>query len=173
MEDLQKVSIQKVELLGVSKEAYVFYEVDADGNYHAPYAVRVDLRDYTAEQLEQNPYGTAMPLYETTEFLTDAYLKAYHALAFGRLNAIRVTWVEMPDGESTPAEQQVKHVVTRKVDTEGRDLKSATRYLFNLELRRGELAILVPEIQPWEIDETPYKLDGKLDKSSEKGDNEA
>ena len=173
VEDLTNVSIQKVELLGVSKEAYVFYEVDAKGNYHAPYAVPVDLRDYTAEQLEQNPYGTAMPLYETTEYLTEAYLKAYHALAFGRLSAIRVTWVEMPQGESTPEAEPVKHVVTRKIDSEGRVLQSATRYLFNLELRRGELTILEPEIQPWEIDETKYKLDGKLDKSSENENNKA
>lgn len=167
VEDLQKVSIKKVELLGVSEEAYVFYEVNAKGEYHAPYAVPLDLRNYKPEQLEQNPYGTAMPLYETT--VTGDYLKAYHALAFGRLHAIRVTWVE--NGESTPG---VTHVVTRKVDTEGRVLKSATRYVFNLELRRGELAILEPKIQPWEIDDTDYKkLDGKLDKSSEKGDNEA
>ena len=173
VEDLKKVSIQKVELLGVSEEAYVFYEVNAKGEFHAPYAVPVDLRKYTAEQLEQNPYGTAMPLYETTEYLTDKFLKAYHAIAFGRLSAIRVTWVEMPDGESTPAEQRVEHVVTRKVDAEGRVLQSGIRHQFNLELRRGELAILEPEIQPWEIDETNYKLDGKLDKTSEKGDNEA
>lgn len=173
VEDLTKVSIQKVELLGVSKEAYVFYEVDAKGNYHKPYAVPVDLRDYTAEQLEQNPYGTAMPMYETDEYLTEAYLKAYHALAFGRLSAIRVTWVEMPQGDSTPEADRVKHVVTRKIDSEGRVLQSATRYLFNLELRRGELTILEPEIQPWEIDETKYKLDGKLDKSSENENNKA
>lgn len=164
VEDLQKVSIKKVELLGVSEEAYVFYEVNAKGEFHAPYAVPVDLRKYTAEELEQNPYGTAMPLYETT--VTGDYLKAYHALAFGRLHAIRVTWVE--NGESTPG---VTHVVTRKVDTEGRVLKSATRYVFNLELRRGELAILEPKIQPWEIDNSEYQLDGKLDKSSEKGNN--
>lgn len=173
VEDLQKVSIKKVELLGVSEEAYVFYEVNDGGNYHAPYAVPVNLRKYKPEELEQNPYGTAMPLYETTKYLTDKFLKAYHAIAFGRLSAIRVTWVEMPDGESTPAEQQVQHVVTRKVDSDGRVLQSATRYHFNLELRRGELTIMVPEIQPWEIDETNYKLDGKLDKTSEKGDNEA
>ena len=167
VEDLTNVSIQKVELLGVSKEAYVFYEVDANGDYHAPYYVRVDLRDYTAEQLEQNPYGTAMPMYETT--VTGDYLKAYHALAFGQLSAIRVTWVEK--GESTPEAEPVKHVVTRKIDSEGKVLKSATRYHFNLELRRGELAILEPKIQPWEIDNSEYKLDGKLDKSSEKGNN--
>ena len=171
VEDLTKVSIKKVELLGVSEEAYVFYEVNAKGEYHAPYAVPVDLRKYTAEQLEQNPYGTAMPLYETTEYLTDKFLKAYHAIAFGRLSAIRVTWVEMPDGEDTPEAKQVQHVVTRKVDTEGRVLESAKRYHFNLELRRGELAILEPKIQPWEIDNSEYKLDGKLDKSSEKGNN--
>lgn len=173
VEDLTKVSIKKVELLGVSEKAYVFYEVNDGGNYHAPYAVPVDLRNYSAEQLEQNPYGTAMPLYETTEYLTDKFLKAYHAIAFGRLSAIRVTWVEMPEGESTPEAKQVQHVVTRKVDTEGRVLQSGIRYLFNLELRRGELAILMPEIQPWEIDNTEYKLDGKLDKTSEKGNNEA
>lgn len=171
VEDLTNMSIQEVELLGVSEEAYVFYEVAADGSYHAPYAVPVDLRKYTAEELEQNPYGTAMPLYETT--VTGDYLEAYHALAFGRLSAIRVTWVEMPDGDRTPEEKRVTHVVTRKVDAEGRVLQSATRYVFNLELRRGELAILEPKIQPWEIDETPYKLDGKLDKSSENENNEA
>lgn len=173
VEDLTKVSIKKVELLGVSEKAYVFYEVDDKGKYHAPYAEPVDLRKYKPEQLEQNPYGTAMPLYETTEYLTDKFLKAYHAIAFGRLSAIRVTWVEMPEGESTPEAKRVEHVVTRKVDTEGRVLQSGIRYLFNLELRRGELAILMPEIQPWEIDETKYELDGKLDKTSEKGDNEA
>lgn len=171
VEDLTNMSIRKVELLGVSKEAYVFYEVDAQGNYHAPYAVPVDLRDYTAAQLEQNPYGTAMKLYETTEYLTDKFLNAYHAIAFGRLSAIRVTWVEMPEGDRTPEAKRVEHVVTRKVDTEGRVLESAKRYHFNLELRRGELAILEPKIQPWEIDEKEYKLDGKLDKSSEKGNN--
>lgn len=171
VEDLTNMSIQMVELLGVSKEAYVFYEVAADGSYHAPYAVPVDLRNYKPEELEQNPYGTSMPLYETT--VTGDYLEAYHALAFGRLSAIRVTWVEMPDGDRTPEEKRVTHVVTRKVDAEGRVLQSATRYVFNLELRRGELAILEPKIQPWEIDETPYKLDGKLDKSSENENNEA
>lgn len=171
VEDLTNMSIRKVELLGVSEEAYVFYEVDAQGNYHAPYAVPVDLRDYTAAQLEQNPYGTAMKLYETTEYLTDKFLNAYHAIAFGRLSAIRVTWVEMPEGDRTPEAKQVQHVVTRKVDTEGRVLESAKRYHFNLELRRGELAILEPKIQPWEIDNSEYKLDGKLDKSSEKGNN--
>lgn len=171
VEDLTNVSIQNVELLGVSKEAYVFYEVDAKGNYHAPYAVPVDLRDYTAEQLEQNPYGTAMPLYETT--VTGDYLEAYHALAFGRLSAIRVTWVEMPQGDRTPEAERVEHVVTRKIDSEGRVLQSATRYVFNLELRRGELTILEPKIQPWEIDNSEYKLDGKLDKSSENENNEA
>ena len=155
----------------MSEEAYVFYEVAADGSYHAPYAVPVDLRKYSATDLEQNPYGTAMKLYETT--VTGDYLKAYHALAFGRLHAIRVTWVEMPDGENTPAEQRVEHVVTRKVDAEGRVLQSATRYVFNLELRRGELAILEPKIQPWEIDNSEYKLDGKLDKSSENENNES
>ena len=169
VEDLTKVSIKKVELLGVSEEAYVFYEVNAKGEYHAPYAVPVDLRNYKPAELEQNPYGTAMILYETTEYLTDKFLKAYHAIAFGRLSAIRVTWVEMPDGEDTPEAKQVQHVVTRKVDTEGRVLESAKRYHFNLELRRGELAILEPKIQPWEIDNSEYKLDGKLDKSSEKG----
>lgn len=173
VEDLKKVSIKKVELLGVSEKAYVFYEVDDKGKYHEPYAEPVDLRNYTPEQLEQNPYGTAMSLYETDEYLTEAYLNTYHAIAFGRLSAIRVTWVEMPEDESTPVEQRVEHVVTRKVDTEGRVLQGGTRYLFNLELRRGELAILVPEIQPWEIDETDYKLDGKLEKTSEKGDSEA
>lgn len=173
VDDLTKMSIKKVELLGVSEKAYVFYEVDDEGAYHEPYAEPVDLRKYSAEALEQNPYGTAMSLYETDEYLTEAYLKAYHAIAFGRLSAIRVTWVEMPEGESTPEEQRVEHVVTRKVDTEGRVLQGGTRYLFNLELRRGELAILVPEIQPWKIDTTDYKLDGKLDKTSEKGDSEA
>lgn len=171
VEDLKNMSIQKVELLGVSKEAYVFYEVNAKGEYHAPYAVPVDLRDYTAAQLEQNPYGTAMQLYETTKYLTDKFLNAYHAIAFGRLSAIRVTWVEMPLGDRTPEAERVTHVVTRKVDTEGRVLESAKRYHFNLELRRGELAILEPKIQPWEIDNSEYKLDGKLDKSSEKGNN--
>lgn len=174
VEDLTKVSIQKVELLGVSEEAYVFYEVNAKGEYHAPYAVPVDLRNYSVEELKQNPYGTAMPLYETDKYLTEAYLKAYHALAFGRLSAIRVTWVEMPNGESTPEAKRVQHVVTRKVDSDGRVLESGKRYLFNLELRRGELTIMVPEIQPWEIDDTDYKkLDGKLDKTSEKGGGEA
>lgn len=174
VEDLTKVSIQKVELLGVSEEAYVFYEVDAQGKYHAPYAVPVDLRKYKVEELEQNPYGTAMPLYETDKYLTEAYLKAYHALAFGRLSAIRVTWVEMPNGESTPADKRVQHVVTRKVDSDGRVLESGKRYLFNLELRRGELTIMEPKIQPWEIDNSDYKkLDGKLDKTSEKGGGEA
>ncbi len=171
VEDLTNMSIRKVELLGVSEEAYVFYEVDAQGNYHEPYAVPVDLRKYSATELEQNPYGTAMKLYETTEYLTDKFLNAYHAIAFGRLSAIRVTWVEMPEGDRTPEAKRVEHVVTRKVDTEGRVLESAKRYHFNLELRRGELAILEPKIQPWEIDEKEYKLDGKLDKSSEKGNN--
>lgn len=171
VEDLTNMSIQMVELLGVSEEAYVFYEVDAQGNYHAPYAVPVDLSDYTAAQLEQNPYGTAMQLYETTEYLTDKFLNAYHAIAFGRLSAIRVTWVEMPEGDRTPEAERVTHVVTRKVDAEGRVLQSATRYVFNLELRRGELAILEPKIQPWEIDEKEYQLDGKLDKSSENENN--
>ena len=99
------------------------------------------------------------------------YVKSFNAIAFGQLRALRITWTE-PATESSDA---IKHVVTHRItENDFRYLKSGVRYIHNLELRRGTLAVIKTEILPWEIDETQWKGNGTVDETDkESGSDES
>lgn len=139
--------IQKVELLGVTEKGYVFTELNEQGKVEPTNYEHVDVSKYTDEHLKKNPYGTAFEMFDMAgdnrdyEYPTGS-VKAYNAITFGQLQAIRVTWVE--DGTG------IVHESTYQVGNEElKNLKSGNKYVWNIELRRGTLAIVRTEIVDW------------------------
>lgn len=163
---LAAAQITKVEMLGVSKEGYVCFDADpTTGKPHAASYKEVSPSDYTDEQLASNPYGTAMSMFDMgSANYAPGYVKSFNAIAFGQLRALRITWTE-PAAESL---ETIEHVVTHRImDNDFRYLQSGVRYIHNLELRRGTLAVIKTEILPWEIDETQWKGNGTVDETNE------
>ena len=161
---INKNHIKKVELLGVSEKGYVFTEIDEDGEVEPSTYESVDISKYTDEQLQNNPYGTSFEMFDMAngqknyEYPT-GYLKAYNAITFGQLQAIRVTWNEAENGSG------ISHVSTYHVaDDNLRNLKSGYKYIWNIELRRGTLAIVRTEIVDWivPVGELEYTTDGTI-----------
>lgn len=158
---LTAAQITKVEMLGVSEEGYVCFDADpTTGQPHPASYKAVSPSDYTDEQLASNPYGTAMSMFDMgSNNYAIGYVKSFNAIAFGQLRALRITWTE-PAAESSGA---IKHVVTHRItENDFRYLKSGVRYIHNLELRRGTLAVIKTEILPWEIDETTWNGNGTV-----------
>ena len=69
------------------------------------------------------------------------------------LQGIRITWKE--------SDTNVEHTVTYEAITE-KELKSGTKYVYNMELRRSLIAQVTAEIIPWEMDKTDYQADGTI-----------
>ena len=164
--DLNAADITKVELLGVSQEGYIYFDADpATGNNHDATYKKVVQSDFAA-----NEFGTSMEMYDMgSDNYATGYVKSYRAIAFGQLRAIRITWKE---------DSGVEHIVTHKVvNLDSNDfinLSSGVRYIHNLELRRGTLAVIKTEILPWEIDETQWKGNGTVDETDkESGSDES
>lgn len=158
---LEARQIDGVELLGVSEEAYVPTELSADGTLEAPSARPVKLDDYSDAHLRENKWGTSFPLFEMEEPAM-GYLKSFHAIAFGRLSALRITWHEEEGNK-------VVHVSTFELPEQNeshvniRDLRSGMRYVYDLEIRRGMLAVIRAEIKPWQQkEELVYGADGTI-----------
>lgn len=158
-ESLKAENITKIELLGVAEEAYTYYDLDTKARtYHVPTYKQVDLSKYTEEQLSNNAFGTAIQMFDMgEENYAPGYLKSFNIIAFGHLRAIRIYWYE-------PDEAKIEHVVTYVIqDNNLINLKSSTRYIHNLELRRGTLAVIRPEILPWEIGDTYNNVPGTIE----------
>ena len=132
---------------------------DADpttGKPHPASYKSVSPSDYTDEQLASNPYGTAMSMFDMgSNNYAPGYVKSFNAIAFGQLRALRITWKE---------DSGIEHIVTHKVvNLDSNDfinLSSGVRYIHNLELRRGTLAVIKTVILPWEIDEQQWNTSG-------------
>ena len=150
--------IKKVELLGVSEEGYISTELTADGALKPAAFKDVVAADYNNEHLAKNPYGTSFDMFGrsvTEDEQAAGMIKAYEAITFGMLHAIRITW------EETEAEGGTIHESTYRVDTDKRLLQSGVRYIWNMELRRGTLAVIRTEILPWELNtDKEYDTDG-------------
>ncbi len=170
--------IEKVELLGVTEEGYVPCRLNAGGTVGPATYKAVDLDSYTDEQLEDNPWGTSFDTFDMAtgvdadgDGLDDGYavgfLKSFNAIAYGYLRAIRITWHE---GTSSP--NPIEHVATFEVplttgEAEGniplQELQSGYKYIYNLELRRGTLAVIRTQIVDWEqAEELVYGSDGTI-----------
>lgn len=108
-------NIVSVELLGVTKKGYVFTNINPDGTQIPPSYDPVIISQYTEEQLKENPHGTAFNMFDMGTAKPTTSLKSFNAIAFGQLQAIRITWQEEPTGENytaeTAAEENAKYLI--------------------------------------------------------------
>lgn len=162
-----KENIKKVELLGVSEKAYVFTELDEDGKVEPTTYEPVDISKYDDNHLQSNPFGTSFEMFDmgygNDEYEYPAgYARSFNAITFGQLQAIRITWKEN--------ESDILHVSTYRVENQKlQNLKSGYKYIWNIELRRGTLAIVRTEIVDWivPIGDLEYKGDGTIVKETD------
>lgn len=158
---INSADILSAELLGVSEEAYLFTTADKYGKVEPTTYKDVNVTDYTDEQLAENPYGTAFSLFDMYDAGKDnngyatGYLKSFNGIAFGQLQAIRIKWKENTTGI-------IHTVVYRVTNTDLQNLECGKRYVWNMELRRGTLAVIRAEIADWETDPTQYAADGTI-----------
>lgn len=133
----------KVELLGVTEEGYVCVDLKDNGEItHAPMYKAVDISKYTPEQLAVNQYGTSFEMFPMNDATATGYLKSYNCITFGQLQAIRITWREQ--------DTEITHTATFRVtETNLQNLQSGVRYVWNMELRRGTLAVIRTEVDNW------------------------
>lgn len=162
---ISKDDITKVELLGVTEKGYVFTEIDKDGNVEPAAYEPVDITKYSDAHLSENEFGTSFEMFDMAQGNADyeypaGYIKSYNALTFGQLQAIRITWKEPDSGIVHKSTYTVK-------DDQLRNLHSGYKYIWNIELRRGTLAIVRTEIVDWIVPEgeLEYKTDGTIEKN--------
>lgn len=168
--------IDSVLLLGISTEGYVCNRLGADGTVEIPgsgTAVGKDvvLDEFEEADLAKNEWGTSFKMFDmATGVIEDGqdtgyaigYLKSFNAIAFGHLWAIRITWHE---------ESGISHTTTFEVPSTSdgdnvplRNLQSGIKYVYDLELRRGTLAVIRTEILNWDQEpELVYGADGTID----------
>ena len=161
--DLIYDRIDKVELLGVADYAYL-YNIDVTSSQYNINNVKTEAKkvvanDYLDVNISANPYYTCIETFKAPkDAVTPGYVSTHEVITFGQVVAIRVTWHETDDEGNTT----VTHVVTKKVEKdEERLLPSGQLHIYNLEMRRGTLAIINAEILPWTDGET-YTTDGKI-----------
>ena len=161
--DLIYDRIDKVELLGVADYAYL-YNIDVTSSQYNINNVKTEAKkvvanDYLDVNISDNPYYTCIETFKAPEdAVTPGYVSTHEVITFGQVVAIRVKWHETDDKGNTT----VTHVVTKKVEKdEERLLPSGQLHIYNLEMRRGTLAIINAEILPWTDGET-YTTDGKI-----------
>lgn len=161
--DLRYDRIDKVELLGVADYAYL-YNIDVTSSQYNINNVKTEAKkvvanDYLDVNISDNPYYTCIETFKAPEdAVTPGYVSTHEVITFGQVVAIRVTWHETDSEGNTT----VTHVVTKKVEKdEERLLPSGQLHIYNLEMRRGTLAIINAEILPWTDGET-YTTDGKI-----------
>ncbi len=176
--ELTSDQIESVELLGISEKGYVCDRLNADGTIgvagETAFYEAVNLDGYTNEQLEENKWGTSFNMFDmATGDIEDGhdtgyatgFLKSFNAIAFGYLSAIRIFW-----HEGTPSEPGIRHITTFEVpqkqnvdDVDLRTLQSGMKYIYDLELRRGTLAVIRTQILEWMQDENlVYSSDGTI-----------
>lgn len=149
-----------VELLGVTRKGYVYVNLNEDGTVHPTDYEEVNSKTVPKEQWVE-PYGTEFKMFERTDKLTDTekelgYFKSYEAIAFGRLEGIRIRWKE------AGADGVTHNVIFQIPDDDLKTLQSGVRYIYNLELRRGTLALIRTVIKDWTVDETVYTSNGTI-----------
>lgn len=151
--ELSRGDIEKVELLGVTEKGYVFTEIDETGEIRKAAYADIDFSKFTEMQLKDNPFGTSFDMFELPEEQTaTGYLKSFNAITYGHLQAIRITWNEQnTDAEGHVTKGKTHAAVFRIPDTELVNLKSGVRYIWNIEVRRGTLAVIRTEIVDWEL----------------------
>ena len=147
--------IERVELLGVAETGYVPYCILSDGTLPAATSLPINVDDKKYQTtIKDNPYGSSFNMFQRSTPV-GGYLKSFECIAFGTLQGIRITWRESDN------ENAVKHVATYK-GVKNLALKSGTKYIYNMELRRSLIAEVTAKIKPWEMDTADYSADGTI-----------
>ena len=148
-------NIANVELVGVSTEGHVFTQIDETGTLAATTGNTIGLESESAFSMFLMPTPEANAV------------SSFNAIAFGTLNAIRITWYESADHEQHSDSN--RHIVTytlstdeNSVDGSQRILQSGTKYIYNITLRRGSIGMFHAQIEDWELDETKYDSSGSI-----------
>lgn len=128
--EIKPENIVSVELLGVTEKGYVFTNINPGPDINKlqipPTYDPVVISKYTENQLKKNPYGTSFNMFkmaDTDKPLTS--ITSFNAIAFGQLQAIRITWKENPTNETyndeTAQEENNKHLVENGGKKPGED----------------------------------------------------
>ena len=148
-------NIANVELVGVSTEGHVFTQIDETGTLAATTGNTIGLESESAFSMFLMPTPEANAV------------SSFNAIAFGTLNAIRITWYESADPEQHSDSN--RHIVTYKLSTDEnsadgseRILQSGTKYIYNITLRRGSIGMFHAQIEDWDLDETEYTSSGSI-----------
>lgn len=147
--------IESVELLGVAETGYVPYCILPDGTLPAVTSLPINVDDDKYQKtIKDNPYGSSFDMFQRSTPV-GGYLRSFECIAFGTLQGIRITWRE------SDAADAVKHVATYK-GVKNLILKSGTKYIYNMELRRSLIAEVTAKIKPWEMDTSSYSTNGTI-----------
>ena len=147
--------IESVELLGVAETGYVPYCILPDGTLPAVTSLPINVdADKYQKTIKDNPYGSSFNMFLRSTPV-GGYLRSFECIAFGTLQGIRITWRE------SDATDAVKHVATYK-GVKNLTLKSGTKYIYNMELRRSLIAEVTAKIKPWEMDTSNYSTNGTI-----------
>ena len=147
--------IESVELLGVAETGYVPYCILPDGTLPAVTSLPINVdADKYQKTIKDNPYGSSFNMFQHSTPV-GGYLRSFECIAFGTLQGIRITWRE------SDATDAVKHVATYK-GVKNLTLKSGTKYIYNMELRRSLIAEVTAKIKPWEMDTSNYSTNGTI-----------
>ena len=147
--------IESVELLGVAETGYVPYCILPDGTLPAVTSLPINVDDDRYQKtIIDNPYGSSFNMFQRSTPV-GGYLRSFECIAFGTLQGIRITWRE------SDAADAVKHVATYK-GVKNLELKSGTKYIYNMELRRSLIAEVTAKIKPWEMDTSSYSTNGTI-----------
>lgn len=119
--------IEKVELLGVTTEGYVYTKLNENGTVN-PASFKEEASD------------NAFKMFSITA-ATD-YVSSCNAIAFGKLCAIRVTWHEA-------VATTIVHTPTYTLSGSELTLESGKRYVYNLSLSRSGLSVINASVENW------------------------
>lgn len=120
----------------------------------------------TLEQQNANPpAGSQFDMFKMDDGKqATGYLKGFEAIAFGNLRYLRIVWHEN-DAEGNP---DIYHVVLFPItDDRFKKLESGKRYIINLELRLGSIAVVKTEILDWIPYTTVYESTGTVVKNQD------
>lgn len=120
--------IEKVELLGVTTEGYVYTKLNVDGTLNPA-------------SFKETASNNAFKMFSITP-ATSGYDSSFNAIAFGKLCAIRVTWHEVDV-------TTIVHTSTYTLSGTGLTLVSGKRYVYNLSLSRSGLSVINASVADW------------------------
>lgn len=168
--------IDSVALLGVSLDAYVFpypeygfaendvsrtWGIVRQGDAKKDLLRKAYAVPLTLDQQNANPpAGSQFDMFTMADGKqATGYLKGFEAIAFGDLKYLRIVWHEN-DEHGDP---DIYHIVQFPItDDRFKKLESGKRYILNLELRLGSIAVVKTEIVDWIPYTTVYESSGTV-----------